>query len=69
MSTERTRVRTLQHQVLTTVNTFHPKFRGFAPSQEHHAFCTLRCYGVDDFLCEFLPALLGVRVGFVGADG
>jgi hypothetical protein len=69
MSTERTRVSTLQHQVLAAIDTLHPKFRRFAPSQKHHTLCTLRSHSVDDFLCELLPALLGVRVGFVGADG
>jgi len=64
VSTERTRMRTLQHQVLTGVDALDSALRWLAPGQEHHASCTLRSHGVDDLLCELLPSF--VRVGVRG---
>lgn len=68
VSTQRARMRTLQHQMPRPTNPLDPIFRRLAPSQENHPLHPLRRDGVDDLLREFLPALVGVRVCGVGAD-
>jgi len=62
VSTERTRMRTLQHQVLTGIDALHSALRRLAPGQEYDASCTLRSHSVDDLLCELLPSFVCVRV-------
>jgi hypothetical protein len=62
VSAERTGMRTLQHQVLSGVDTLHSDLRRLTPSQKHDALCTLRGHGVDDLLCELLPSFACVRV-------
>lgn len=68
VSTERTGMRTLQHQVLSAVNALHSALRRLAPGQEHNTSCTLCSHGVDDLLCELLPSFACVRVCGVRLD-
>ena len=62
VSTERTGMRTFQHQVLGCIDALHSALRRLAPSQEHNTSSTLRSHGVDDFLCELLPSFVCVGV-------
>lgn len=59
---------TLQHQVLPLVHTLAPFLGRFAPGQEHDTTRTLLCYNINDLLCERLPTLLLMAVGFVCLD-
>lgn len=67
MSAERAGMRALQHQMLAAVNTLHPRLGRLAPGQEHYTLCALCGHSIDDFLCELLPAFVGVRVCIVSA--
>jgi len=40
-----------------------------SPSQEHHSSGPLRSNSIYDLLREFLPAAIGMRVGFVSTHG
>ena len=62
VSTERTGMRTLQHQVLGGIDALHSALRRLAPSQEHDTSRTLRSHGVDDLLCKLLPSFVCMRV-------
>lgn len=66
---QRTRMRTLQNQVLAPIHTFYPLLRRLAPSQEDNALGAFGGHGIDDFLRELFPTLAGVRISVVGADG
>lgn len=68
VSTERTGVCTLQHQVLAGIDALHSALRRLAPGQEHNTSCTLRSHGIDDLLCELLPTFVCVGVRGVRLD-
>lgn len=55
----------LQNTMLDPIDFLHPVGSRRPPSQEHYAIGPLLGNNVNDPLREFLPALVGVAVGFV----
>lgn len=66
--TQRTRMHTLQHTMHGPIHPGHALPRRVSPRQKHHAAHAHFGHGIDDFLGEFLPAVVGVAVGFGRLD-
>lgn len=62
--TQRTRMHTLQHTVHRPINLGHPLPSRLPPYQKNHSARAHFSHGVDDFLCEFLPAVIRMAVRF-----
>ena len=63
-----TRMHTLQHAMSLLIDLGAPQLCGFTPSQKDHPPRARLGDNIDDPLCELLPSMLRVAVGFVGAD-
>ena len=55
----------LQNTMPDSIHFLHPVGSRRPPSQEHHAIGPLLGNNVNDLLREFLPAVVGMAVGFV----
>lgn len=60
---------TLQDAMLIPVNLDNSLAGGLTPSQENHASRPNFRDGIDDLLCEFLPAPVRVTVRFMRSNG
>lgn len=68
LSTQRTRVHTLQYAMPSFIHLLHPLSRRLAPSQEHHPLRPPLRRNIDDLLREPLPALLRMAIRFMRSD-